>query len=187
LKPGSITSFFLFTTLLVLTEPHSSFGQDTAAIQEEAMRLTSPAFQQETTIPDQYTCKGANISPELSRSDVPSGARSLALIADDPDAPKGTYTHWVAYNIAIDKKNLSSNIPAKNHMDGLMQGKNDFGREGYGGPCPPRGDKAHRYSFRLYALDTTLDLKPDATKADLEAAMKGHVLDQAELLGRFGR
>src|SRR5438046_2963383 len=116
------------------------------------MQLSSDAFRQGSTIPEQYTCKGKNISPALEWAGIPEGTKSFALIAEDPDAPIGTYTHWVAYNIPADRQNLPAGLPPASRAEGIMQGKNDFGVVGYGGPCPPMGDKDHRYIFRLFAL-----------------------------------
>ncbi len=153
----------------------------------EGFRLTSPAFEQGGGIPARYTCAGENVSPPLEWGEVPEGAKSLALICDDPDAPRGTFVHWVIFNIPPSAKGLAEGIPKEPELsDGSIQGRNDFGEIGYGGPCPPPGP-AHRYFFKLYALDTKLDLPPGATKAQVLQAMQGHVLAQTELMGRFAR
>jgi Raf kinase inhibitor-like YbhB/YbcL family protein len=145
--------------------------------------ITSPDFQQEALMPAADTCDGSNTHPALSWEGVPTGTKTLALIADDPDSPKGTWTHWVVYDIPINTNTLRGTLP-----DSIRQGKNSFGATGYGGPCPPPGDKAHRYYFRMYALNTTLDLSPDSTgSAALKQAMKGHILAQGELMGRYQR
>ena len=150
------------------------------------MEIKSPAFAHGDLIPPKYTCDGADVSPPLSLAVVPAGTKSLALIADDPDAPAGTWVHWVVWNIPAGTKSLEEGIPAKEALpNGGRQGTSDFRRVGYGGPCPPSG--THRYFFKLYALDTTLDLPATATKQDLEMAMKGHTLAQAELMGRYRR
>jgi Raf kinase inhibitor-like YbhB/YbcL family protein len=149
------------------------------------MQLTSAAFPQGSVIPDTYTCRGANLSPPLSWSGTPPDAKSLALIVDDPDAPKGVFTHWIAWNIPTERSGLAPGLPAAGQADSLYQGSNDFGRAGYGGPCPPQGHGPHRYVFRIYALDTTLHLPPGAARSDLEKALEGHVVDQAELVGKY--
>lgn len=146
-----------------------------------ALRLTSNSFANGETIPRRYTCDDADVSPHLAWSELPAGVASLALIADDPDAPAGTWVHWVLYNLPPDLSELPEGVKGVG-----VQGKNDFGRLGYGGPCPPRG-KAHRYFFKLYALDNMLDLKEGATKARLLQAMEGHILAQGEWMGRYGR
>jgi len=151
------------------------------------LKITSQAFAHQAQIPQPYTCDGADISPPLAWTEPPGGTKSLALIADDPDAPVGTWVHWVLYNIPAQTRTLPENVPKTETLaDGAKQGLNDFRRIGYGGPCPPPGP-AHRYFFKLYALDISLDLPPKATKAQLERAMVGHILEQAELLGRYQR
>ncbi|AFY78371.1 Raf kinase inhibitor-like protein, YbhB/YbcL family [Pleurocapsa sp. PCC 7327] len=150
------------------------------------MKLESTAFIHNELIPSRYTCDGEDISPPLNWNDPPAATKSLALICDDPDAPMKTWVHWVVYNLPPETRSLPEKIPAGNSLsNGGLQGKNDFGKIAYGGPCPPRG--THRYFFKLYALDTMLDLKPGATKAQLEAAMKGHILAQAEFIGHYRR
>lgn len=152
-----------------------------------ALELNSPAFKTKTTIPAKYTCEGPDVSPALKWATPPAGTKGLALICDDPDAPGGTWVHWVIYNIPPDAEGLSENIPRDKKLDsGALQGTNSWGKIGYGGPCPPPGP-AHRYFFKLYALDAALDLKPGATKQQVEGAMEGHVLDRAELVGLFSR
>jgi Raf kinase inhibitor-like YbhB/YbcL family protein len=150
------------------------------------MHITSDAFSEGQTIPKKFTCDGPDVSPPLSWSDVPTGAQSLALIADDPDAPVGTWVHWVIYNMDANTRELPEGVEKKDELSIGLQGRNDFRRIGYGGPCPPPG-KPHRYFFKLYALDTKLNLKSGATKAEVEQAMKGHILGQTELMGRYGR
>ena len=150
------------------------------------MEITSPAFSPGALIPPKHSCDGADVSPPLSFSGIPAGTRSLALISDDPDAPVGTWVHWVAWNLPADARSLEEGVPKKETLaSGAKQGTNDFGRAGYGGPCPPSG--THRYFFKLYALDTTLNLPATATKKDLEKAMQGHILAQAELMGKYAR
>jgi Raf kinase inhibitor-like YbhB/YbcL family protein len=148
--------------------------------------LTSTAFQDGEAIPSKYTCDGHDVSPPLAWSAPPNGTKSLALINDDPDAPMGTWVHWVVYNLPASVRQLPEAFPAdKERPDGTRQGRTDFGRIGYGGPCPPSG--THRYIFKLYALDMVLSLGPGATKADVEAALQGHILTQAQLIGTYRR
>ncbi len=151
------------------------------------IKLTSPAFKEGESIPSKFTCEGSDVSPPLEWTDLPEGAKSLALICDDPDAPMGTWVHWVLYGLSPDTTNLPEAVPADEAIEGgAKQGKNGFKRIGYGGPCPPPG-KPHRYFFKLYALDAELDLKPGASKKDLKKAMKGRILDQGQLMGRYQR
>ncbi len=151
-----------------------------------AFEIKSQAFQQEGMIPSKHTCDGENVSPSLSWSDPPEGTQSFALICDDPDAPMGTWVHWVIYNIPPDKRNMAAAFSkGETQTDGTLQGLNDFRQVEYGGPCPPGG--THRYYFKLYALDTLLTLSPGATKEDLLRVMEGHQLDKAVLMGRYKR
>jgi Raf kinase inhibitor-like YbhB/YbcL family protein len=151
------------------------------------IRVSSSAFQEGGTIPTPYTGDGRDASPPLQWDNVPDGTRGLALIADDPDAPRGTWVHWVLYGLPADARSLEEGVPATETLpDGARQGKNDFGKIGYGGPAPPRG-KPHRYFFKVYALDTPVNLKAGATKAELVAAIKGHVLAEGQLMGKYGR
>ncbi len=145
------------------------------------MKLNSSVFADSGAIPAHYTCDGGDVNPPLRIENVPGEARSLALVVDDPDAPVGMWVHWVVWNIDPKTREIGENsVPA-----GAGQGKNDWRRNSYGGPCPPSG--AHRYFFKLYALDTTLNLGAGTTKADLEKAMRGHVLAQAQLIGIYKR
>jgi hypothetical protein len=153
-----------------------------------AFTLNSRAFQSSASIPSKHTCDGPDVSPDLKWSGAPANTKGFGLICDDPDAPMGTWVHWVLYGLSHDATELPEGL-AKDPEIGYpkcKQGINDFGRTGYGGPCPPRGS-THRYFFKLYALDTQLNLPPRAGKADLEKAMKGHVLAQAELMGTYQR
>jgi Raf kinase inhibitor-like YbhB/YbcL family protein len=148
--------------------------------------ITSTAFQDGQAIPATYTCDGQDISPPLAWTDPPAGTKRFALISDDPDAPMKTWVHWVLYNLPASARSLPEALPTDAKLtDGSQQGITDFGRSGYGGPCPPSG--THRYYFKLYALDAALSLPAKATKAQLEAAMKGHVLAQAQLMGTYRR
>jgi Raf kinase inhibitor-like YbhB/YbcL family protein len=147
----------------------------------------STAFENGGEISRKFTCDGADISPALNWEDVPAGAQSLALIVDDPDAPAGTWTHWIIWNISATATALQEGVPKMEVLEnGARQGKNDFRRIGYGGPCPPPG-KPHRYFFKLLALDAMLDLKAGASRKELELAMKGHVLSEGEWMGKYKR
>jgi Raf kinase inhibitor-like YbhB/YbcL family protein len=151
------------------------------------LELKSPDFSSGESIPRQFTCDGSDISPALAWHDAPGGTQSFALIADDPDAPVGTWVHWVLFDLPANVHALSQNVPKQEQLaDGSRQGRNDFRKIGYGGPCPPPG-KPHRYFFKLYALDTKLNLQPGATKKDVERAMQGHILAQGEWMGRYAR
>jgi Raf kinase inhibitor-like YbhB/YbcL family protein len=151
------------------------------------LQLKSPDFSSGGAIPKQFTCDEADISPALAWSDPPEATQSFALIADDPDAPVGTWVHWVLFDLPANVRSLAANVPRQEQLpDGSRQGRNDFGKIGYGGPCPPPG-KPHRYFFKLYALDTKVNLKSGATKKDVERAMQGHILVQGEWMGRYGR
>lgn len=150
------------------------------------MKLTSTAFAPGAAIPLQYTCDGSDFSPALEWEGAPRDVQSFALVVDDPDAPRGTWVHWVVYNIPGVAFRLAAKIPREaEHPSGLRQGTNSWGRIGYGGPCPPAG--THHYFFRLYALDATLDLPGGASREQVEQAMAGHVLDSAELMGAYSR
>jgi len=152
-----------------------------------SFQISSTAFSESGMIPKKFTCDGPDVSPQLSWKNAPAATQSFALIMDDPDAPVGTWVHWVMYNLPANAKELPEGVEKREQLsDGALQGRNDFRKVGYGGPCPPPG-KPHRYYFKLYALDTMLDLKAGATKADLERAMKAHILGQTQLMGRYGR
>ena len=152
----------------------------------ETLEVTSNAIKPEEMIPQKYTCDGENVSPSLSWANVPSGTKELVLICDDPDAPMGTWVHWVVYGMPPNMTSLPENIAKTDTVSGFKQGKNSFGKVGYGGPCPPNGP-AHRYFFKLYAIDKTMEIKPEATKDEIMKAIAGHVLAQGELMGRYGR
>ncbi|MGC8659733.1 MAG: YbhB/YbcL family Raf kinase inhibitor-like protein [Desulfomonilaceae bacterium] len=150
------------------------------------IEIKSSAFQDGGMIPKLYTCDGQDFSPALSWSGVPSNAKSLALIVDDPDAPVGTWVHWVVFNIPPGQKELVEKIlPSPSLNDGARHGKNSWGKLGYGGPCPPGG--THRYYFKLYALDRMLDLQSGITKSQLLKAMEGHILSEGQLMGKYRR
>ena len=149
--------------------------------------LTSDGFKHEAVIPVKHTGDGADVSPALSWADPPGGTESFAIVCDDPDAPVGTWVHWVIYNIPGEARGLPEGVPAAKALDsGAVQGKNDFGKIGYGGPAPPPG-KPHRYFFKLYCLDTELPADAGATKQQLLAAMAGHIVGQGQLMGRYKR
>ena len=158
-----------------------------AEIKNNGIALGSSAFETGATIPRKYTCDGENVSPPLRWSSVPTATKVLALIADDPDAPGGTWSHWVIYDLPPNATALGENMPKTESLtNGAKQGVNDFQQVGYGGPCPPSGP-AHRYFFRLYALDRILELKPKANRQQLLAAIQGHSVGEAELVGRYQR
>jgi Raf kinase inhibitor-like YbhB/YbcL family protein len=164
-------------------------GDGSPAGEEPALsiKLTSPAFAEGESIPRRFTCEGEDISPPLNWSDMPEGTAALALIVDDPDAPRGTWVHWVLYDMPPGLSGLEEGISTTSQVEGVgLQGVNDFRNTGYGGPCPPSGSD-HRYFFKLYALDSFTGLPPGATKAELEAAMGGHILGQGQLVGHFAR
>lgn len=151
------------------------------------IEVTSIAFPNGQTIPKEHTADGRNISPPLHWGAAPPGTKSLALICDDPDAPRGTFTHWLLFNLPADSCELAAGVtPQATLPSGALQGTNSFGKTGYGGPSPPPG-KPHRYFFKLCALDRQLDLAAGATKEQLVAAMKGHVLAEGQLMGTYGR
>lgn len=184
----SVSGFALWLLVILI----AGFGLSARTAAERkgdamAFQLQSSAFKAGSEIPQKFTCQGGDVSPALSWSGAPAGTKSLALIADDPDAPAGTWVHWVLYDLPPDTTQLPENVPKTEKVPGGgTQGINDFKKTGYGGPCPPPGN-AHRYFFKLYALDSSLNLKPGASKADLEEAMKGHTLAQAELIGTYKR
>jgi len=150
------------------------------------IKIMSSAFEDGGLIPAKYTCDGADISVPLQWDAVPEGTKSIAVICDDPDAPMGTWVHWVLFNLPAETRELAENVPADATLaNGAKQGITDFGRIGYGGPCPPSG--THRYFFRIYALDTAVDLTSNAKKHDLLEAMEGHILGQGRLIGKYKR
>jgi Raf kinase inhibitor-like YbhB/YbcL family protein len=150
------------------------------AAEEARIKITSSAFQEGANIPSKFTCDGSDTSPPLQITGVPSKAKSLVLIADDPDAPSGLFTHWLIWNIPPQTNSIAEGAAPKG-----VHGTNDFGKFGYKGPCPPPG--THRYSFKIFALDRELDLRALAKRSQVDAAMKGHVIAQAELVGRYAR
>jgi Raf kinase inhibitor-like YbhB/YbcL family protein len=150
-------------------------------VKMDALKMSSAAFENNASIPEKYTCDGMDLNPPLRFENVPSETKSLALIVDDPDAPMGTWVHWVLWNVDPKTGEIKENTVPK----GALQGINDFRKHDYGGPCPPSG--THRYFFKLYALDALLGLSANAKKTDLEKAMKGHVISQAQIIGLYKR
>jgi len=172
---GGIIFFFWQKQRQVLREKESSLELSSP----KNMKISSSAFENNSKIPSKYTCDGQDINPPLEIKDIPKGTQSLVLIVDDPDAPKGTFLHWLVFNINPDVSLIEENsLP-----EGAVQGKNDFGKENYGGPCPPSGE--HRYFFKLYALDIKLNLPAGSDLKEVEKEMKGHILDQTELIGFY--
>src|SRR5438874_13689102 len=166
MKPISFTLAIFVGTILKMNAASS-------------VSVATSAFQAGGDIPAEFTCNGANVNPELKINGVPNEAKSLVLIVDDPDAPRGLFTHWIVWNIDPKATDIAENsAPA-----GGIQGTNDFGKRNYGGPCPPSG--THRYFFKIFALDTKLELKPSAPRTELDAAIRGHVLAQGELMARY--
>lgn len=152
-----------------------------------ALDIKSDAFENSLYIPTDYTCESQDVSVPLEWSGVPSDTKSFVLLCDDPDAPGRTWSHWVIFNIPSDKTNLPENVPKQTRLnDGSIQGVNDFGKNGYGGPCPPPG-RPHRYFFKLYALDMMLELDEKANRNDVLQAIQGHVLAQAQIFGIYAR
>lgn len=150
------------------------------------IKITSTAFEEGGLIPEKYTCDGMDVSPPLAWGSAPEGTKTFALICDDPDAPMGTWVHWVLFNLPASVNELSENIPPERELEnGAKQGTNDFMKIGYGGPCPPGG--THRYYFKLYALDTELNLEAGAKKPQLLNAIEGHILVEGRLMGRYSR
>lgn len=177
-----LTGFALCFSVWPSKEPFAQEKGGTMSLQ-----VTSSTFSAGEAIPKKFTCDGPDVSPLLKWNDAPANTQSIALIMDDPDAPVGTWVHWVLYDLPASVRELPEGVAKQEQLSsGARQGRNDFGKIGYGGPCPPPG-KPHRYFFKLYALDSKLGMKAGATKADVERAMKGHILAQAELVGRYGR
>lgn len=156
-----------------------------AQVKKSEFRISSSSFKEGEIIPVKFTCDGENTSPQLNWDNVPRNTKSFALIHDDPDAPVGDWVHWLVYNIPANVIVLPENSTAANLPDGVLQGMNDWKRIGYGGPCPPL--ETHRYFYKLYALNSTLQLKEGATKKQLLEAMKGHILAEATLIGKYKR
>jgi Raf kinase inhibitor-like YbhB/YbcL family protein len=172
------TTFCLLLVILTISSASASAGEGKKMSE---LKIASPAFSTNGFIPSRYTCDGGDINPPLEFSNVPAEAKSLALVVDDPDAPIGMWVHWIVWNMDPATREVAEDHVPRN----AVQGKNDWKRNRYGGPCPPSG--VHRYFFKLYALDSKLNMEPSATKGDLERAMKGHILAKAELIGLYKR
>jgi Raf kinase inhibitor-like YbhB/YbcL family protein len=158
-----------------------SYAMGQSVTKVEGLKLSSPAFENGGRIPKKHTCDGENVNPSLKIENVPSNTKSLALVFDDIDAPRGSYVHWILWNLAPDVEEIKANsVP-----EGVVQGLNDFKKRNYGGPCPP--GRAHKYVFRIYALDTIFNLNPNSTKKDLEKPMEGHIISRAQLTGLYKR
>lgn len=182
-----LLSLVIFQASQGLSQDAAFAGQSQRGGRTMGFELKSSAFQPDQSIPRKYTCDGPDVSVPLSWTDPPAGTKSFALIADDPDAPMGTWVHWVVYDLPAETRELPEGLPPQETLpNGAKQGLNDFRRVGYGGPCPPPGP-AHRYFFKLYALDSQTNLRPRATKQQLLDAMKGHILAEAQLVGRYKR
>ena len=167
-------------------QPGANNRSEQTGGEKMAIRLTSTAFNEGEMIPAKYTCDGANVSPPLSWTGAPEKTKSLALIADDPDAPGKTWVHWVVYDLPASANSLPENVAKQETISsGGKQGTTDFKKIGYGGPCPPSG--THRYFFKIYALDDETELKPGATKDELLKAMEGHTVAQGQLMGKYKR
>jgi Raf kinase inhibitor-like YbhB/YbcL family protein len=152
------------------------------------MKVQSDAFQEGEAIPKRYTCDGLDLSPPLKWEAYPEGTKSFVLIMDDPDAPIGTFTHWIIYDIPAEVNELDEGVPKADSIERVKQGMNDFGYVGYGGPCPPKGHGYHRYFFRVYALDVeSLGLPSKATRRQVEERMRGHILGEGSIMGRYRR
>lgn len=180
--------FSFFAILIILFG--FVYGAEKVANKEAKRMVVTSVFKNGEFIPKKYACEGEDINPELVITNVPKNAKSIAIICDDPDAPIGTFVHWVIWNIPVDGDSVK--IPEglkklEKLTEGTMQGYNDFGKIGYNGPCPPRGHGVHHYHFKVYALDTLLDLKGKVKKTDLEKAMKGHIIESAEIVGLYER
>ncbi|HRV07828.1 MAG TPA: YbhB/YbcL family Raf kinase inhibitor-like protein [Acidobacteriota bacterium] len=181
-----LKSPLIVTAWLLVSAPVMGACEQRQGGGDMSLYIKSSAFGHGEAIPARYTCDGEDVSPPLTWGEIPSGAKTLALIMDDPDAPVGTWDHWILYNIPVNLEGLPENYPAVGETpNGTRSGRNSWGRLGYGGPCPPSG--THRYFFRLYALDRKLDLAPGATSGQVRAAMSGSILAEAELYGTYRR
>lgn len=181
---------FLLAIVWLLTQPstaadHKVTIQDAIQQATDTLQLTSSSFEADAAIPAKYSCDGEDVSPALAWTDPPAATKGFALVMDDPDAPNKTVVHWLLYDLPASTRKLPEAVPKQATLpDGSLQGQNSHGRTGYSGPCPPHG-VVHHYFFKLYALDQRTGLKPGATKAQLEAAIKGRILAKAQRIGRF--
>jgi Raf kinase inhibitor-like YbhB/YbcL family protein len=191
-KPSNsqLIAVFLLAIVWLLTTPSTAANrevitQDAIKQATDSLQLTSSSFEADAAIPAKYTCDGEDVSPALAWNDPPAATKGFALVMDDPDAPNKTVVHWVIYDIPAATRRLPEGVAKDPKLpDGSLQGKNSHGKMGYSGPCPPHG-ALHHYFFKLYALDKSTGLKPGATKAQLEVAIKGRILAKAQLIGRF--
>jgi len=184
---AGIASAALFVTFHARSSSRGPSSPNKSRVTPMAFRISSTSFADGGDIPKKFTCDGADVSPQLAWSEPPSGTRSLALLADDPDAPGGNWNHWILWNMPAETRHLAEGVSKTAQLpDGSRQGVNDFHKVGYNGPCPPPG-KPHRYYFKLLALDARLDLKGNSVKRELEAAIQGHILAQSQWMGRYGR
>ncbi len=182
----AILSIVLSVFLVYSCAGESRTVKENKGAEKMEIKITSSAFEEGGTIPSKYTCDGADISPPLQWDSVPDGTVSIAIISDDPDAPMGTWVHWVLYNLPADVNHLSENMPDDETLpDGTRQGLTDFGKTGYGGPCPPGG--IHRYYFKIYALDKKIDVAVVIDKEGLLKNMEGHIIAQGQLIGKYKR
>jgi Raf kinase inhibitor-like YbhB/YbcL family protein len=187
---SKLMTVFLLTIVWLLVQPSTAANrevttQDAIKQATDTLQLTSPSFEADAAIPAKYTCEGEDVAPALEWTDPPAATKGFALMMDDPDAPNKTVVHWVIYDLPAATRKLPEAVPKEAKLpDGSFQGQNSHGKIGYSGPCPPHG-VVHHYFFKLYALDKSTGLKPKATKAELEAAIKGHILAKAQLIGRF--
>lgn len=180
--------FRLFSSAALASSGIGNSYSTAQAEQVKKLQIESAAFRAGDTIPKRYTCDGADVSPPLSWSAPPKETKQLVLICDDPDAPRGTWVHWVLFGLPADTSSIPEGVPKKDDvLAGAKQGQNDFRRIGYGGPCPPRGMGPHRYFFKLYAVDLLTDIPAGATKAEIMRMIKGHILAEGRLMGRYGR
>jgi len=185
----NVNRVFILLTILCLAAilPAGCQSKEQMPQIQSTLSLTSAAFPDGGVIPDKYTCQGQDVAPPLSWGEPPAGTRSLALIVEDLDSPGGRFTHWVVFNIPADIRELSEAASPQSRLPGgALEGKNDFGKIGYGGPCPPAG-KSHRYQFNLYALDTTLNLEAGASRKQVVNALDGHTLALGQLTGTYQR
>ena len=184
---GCLLLFLALVTIVVGCSSASPAGDQAEGGDGMQIQLSSTAFKDGETIPVIYTCDGKNVSPPLSWTEPPQGSKSFALIVDDPDAPAGTWVHWVVFNLPPSMNSISEGASSSGNQEPFgTAGMNSFQKRGYGGPCPPKG-KSHRYFFKLYSLDIMLGLKTGASKADVEKAMQGHILAQGQLMGTYSR
>ncbi|MFJ9815545.1 YbhB/YbcL family Raf kinase inhibitor-like protein [Streptomyces sp. NPDC101151] len=183
MRKGWVIAVVAATAVVSGCGDRSGSGSAPSPTTSHRLTVMSPAYADGGTIPRRYTCEGENVSPPLAVTGVPPQASSLAFLLQDPDAPRGTFTHWLVWDIDPHAGHLT----AGEHPRGAAEGRNDFGRTGYGGPCPPRGDSPHRYVLTVYATDRRPDLTADATRADLLHALSGHTLATGTLTGRYGR